>query len=133
MTFICPICIQKLNQRQKSVRCTSCLRLIHHNNRANCSGLTDFEFELLSHDSNKRWECDKCITNSFTFLPFTHFDESNCFKSEINNPSHSNSINVNHLIPNVDQDYIALCDSIENRINLDDATENEINLPTPIN
>ena len=89
MVYICPICLQNWKHGQKSIQCSSCLCWIHHNNRGNCSGLTNSEFLLHCNDNDKIWECDKCIANSFFYLPFTHLDNSD---SDWSGLSDTNSI-----------------------------------------
>ena len=136
MPFICPICIQNLKHNQKSICCSSCLCWVHHNNRTNCSGLTNSEFKAFTFDSSKVWECDKCISKYLNFLPFNNFDDRDLLDNNINNSNQNNlSEDVNHLLPNVDKDFIDNCNSIANRLYLndDDFSEEVINLPHPVN
>ena len=71
MPDICPVCNSVWRHGQQSIECTTCLKWIHHNNRNNCSGLTDAEFEFHSNSAKKPYLCDNCITcaNAKTFLP----------------------------------------------------------------
>ena len=53
MPHICPICTKACLNTQNSIHCASCDKWIHHNNRNNCSGLTDPEFESHCKDASK--------------------------------------------------------------------------------
>ena len=82
MLHICPICTEACLNTQNSIHCVSCDKWIHHNNRNNCSGLTDTEFE--SHkDASKHWECDNCTakinTTVFLHLPFIQLENDSFF------------------------------------------------------
>ena len=71
------MCTGNLKNGQKSIQCTSCLGWVHCNNKNNCSGLTNVEFEIHCIDNDKFWECDKCISKSLFTLPFSNLDDSN--------------------------------------------------------
>ena len=79
MPYICPICTKPWRNTQDSIHCASCDEWVHHNNRNNCSGLTDTEFESHRNDETKPWKCDNCIakttSTSFFNLPFVHLDK----------------------------------------------------------
>ena len=132
MSYACPICYQRWKLGQKSIQCVSCLNWIHHDNKNNCSGLTDSEFLSHCNDINKQWECDKCVSNSFMFLPFTHGDDSISF--EVNSNLNHLSNDVNFHISNDDKIFRASCDSMINLFDNDDEkVDDEINLPTTVN
>ena len=83
MPYICPICVKPWRNTQDSIHCASCDEWIHHNNRNNCSRLTDTEFETHRNDETKPWKCDNCLakttSKSFYSLPFVHLDTDNLF------------------------------------------------------
>ena len=76
--FCCPICKQNWKDGQESIQCGTCLNWVHHNNRRNCSGLTDSEFKFLSENDGHFWQCEKCFVKSSIYtLPFNHLDDEN--------------------------------------------------------
>ena len=106
--YPCPVCKLYWKDGQDSIQCSTCLGWVHHNNRRNCSGLTDDEFLLhFSENEGLRWECDKCFNKSTTFtLPFNHLDEDEWLNfhelklNEIDVPSsfglfHANTASLN--------------------------------------
>ena len=115
MPYICPNCNKKWYHSQASIQCTSCEGWVHHNNRLNCSGLTDTEFDCHMNTSSKPFSCDKCLAESnakaFVWLPFVDFDDVN------KEPKKSDIKSMN---PGELKDFIAQCDSIQNIVDLDD-------------
>ena len=133
MTYLCPICNHKWKTGQKSIQCTSCLGWVHHNNRNNCSGLTNTEFETHCSDNSKLWECDKCSIKSLSFLPFTHLDDSNWLNfNEIKTNQNNLSDDVNMFTSDTSKEFISQCDLIQNSINFDNDDDDDY-LPTPVN
>ena len=136
MTSICPICIQKCEQDQQLIYCSSCLCNVHHDNSINCSGLTDSEFQFYTTDNNKLFKCNKCISYTSTFFPISHIADCDWLENINSKPIQNNLLGtINHLLPNIEQDFLVQCDSIESRINLqdNDSSEEEISLPLPVN
>ena len=92
------------------------MQWIHHDNRNNCSGLTDSGFitHCNDQDRSKPFDCDSCKSKSkdktFFTLPFANLDEENIL----------NSLEV--------KEFIAQCESIQNCVNIDDD-----DLPSSIN
>ena len=138
MTYTCPICFLGWKSGQDSIQCSSCLCWIHHNNYRNCSGLTNSEFSSHIVDVNKQWECDKCICDSFFWLPFMHdsdsilLDNLNATVTNANKKKFSNDVNM--LISDEDKVFVAQCDSIVNFSDHDvDKVDNDINVTSPVN
>ena len=105
---------------------TSCLEWVHHNNRNNCSGLTNMEFEIHCKDDNKPWECDKCCVNFLTTLPFNDLDTGSWLKFNEIKTNHNNmSDEINMFTCNEAKDFISQCDSIQNLINLDNEDDDD--------
>ena len=106
----------------QSILCKSCEGRVHHNNRNNCSGLTNVEFDLHSKDQDKPWICDICIANNnskiFSFLPFIGDVVDDKFTSTASNIL--TSAMINH------KDFISKSNSV-NISTLDyDATDNDL-------
>ena len=123
---------------QKFIQCTSCLEWVHHNNKSNCSGLTNTEFEMHCKDDSKPWECDKCCGNFLSTLPFNDLDTGSWLKFNEIKINHNNmSDEINMFTCNEAKDFISQCDSIQNLINLenddDDDDDDDFNLPTAVN
>ena len=116
MPFICPICTQKWRTGQKSIQCTSCSGWVHHNNKNNCSGLTNTEFTTHCNDSGKPWECDKCSSKSDITLPLPSTNLEDDSQNEL-----SDDINLFNSLQV--KNFIAQCDSIQKSMNLDDDDE----------
>ena len=101
------------------------MQWVHHDNRTNCSGLTDSEFvtHCNDQDRNKPFECDSCKSKSkakpFFTLPFANLDDSFCF----NDNSEENILNSLEV-----KEFIAQCESIQNCVNIDDD-----DLPSSVN
>ena len=134
MSFFCPICKLKWKTNQKSIQCTSCLCWVHHNNRNNCSGLTNTEFEFHSNDTNKPWECDNCSAKSFSTLPFHDLDDSSWLNfNEIKINHNIVSEEINMFTRDTAKEFISQCDSIQNFINCDNDDDDDDNLPIPVN
>ena len=111
MSFFCPVCNQKWRIGQKSIQCTLCHGWVHHNNRNNCSGLTNSEFRIHCNESDKPWECDKCIANSIITLPFASLDESNWLEfNENKSISDKLSDDINIIDSLQVKDIISQCD-----------------------
>ena len=70
MYYICPICSDKWKSGQQSIQCLSCKNWIHHNNKNNCSGLTNIEFDIHCNNKTKPWECDACISAKYNKKSF---------------------------------------------------------------
>ena len=88
---------------------------MHHNNRNNCSCLTNFEFKLHCDDDSKYWECDNCCSESILTLPFSHLEENNWFNfNEIHTKQSCDNFNIITADAN---DFVLQCDSIHNLIN----------------
>ena len=120
MTFICPICNSKWKTGQKSIQCTSCLQWIHHNNRNNCSRLTNTEFEIHCNDNNKSWECEKCSAESLFYLPFSVLDDTSWSNfNEIKSNQINFSDDINTINSTEVKNFVSQCDSIQNIINFD--------------
>ena len=133
MSYFCPVCTNKWKNGQKSIQCTSCLGWVHHNNRNNCSGLTNTEFEIHCNDINKQWVCDKCNVKSLSLFPFTTLDDTSWLDfNEIKTNQHTLSDEINMLNSAEAKDFVAQCDSIQNLINLENNDDDDI-LPTQVN
>ena len=133
MSYICPICTDKWKTNQKSIQCSSCLGWVHHNNKKNCSGLTNMEFELHLIDVNKQWECDRCISSALNILPFANLDEKNWlnFNNIKSNDNISEDVNIFNSV-NI-KEFISQCDSIKNVISLDNNDDEDDLLSTSVN
>ena len=125
MSYFCPICNKKWRNGQSSIQCSSCSEWVHHNNRSNCSGLTDSEFDIHTNDENKLYSCDKCCAKSnaktFTWLPFVDQGVTDQLPK----------LDVNSMNPLELKTFIAQCNSIKNLINSDDDEADGIT--TPVN
>ena len=75
MTDICPIRRQDFENDYQSIQCYSCNCCVHHNNRRNCSALTNREFKTHVRNTNKFWQCDTCCTSSKFNIPFSDLDD----------------------------------------------------------
>ena len=101
------------------------MQWVHHDNRNNCSGLTDSEFvtHCNDQDRSKPFEYDSCKSKSkaktFFTLPFANLDDSFCF----NDNSEENILKSLEV-----KEFIAQCESIQNCVNIDDD-----DLPSSIN
>ena len=133
MTFFCPVCAVKWRSGQKSIQCTSCQGWVHHNNKNNCSSLTNKEFETHCNDDNKLWECDKCISKSLVTLPFANLDDNNwlMFNDIISMPNELSG-DINIVKSSNLSEFISQCDSMNNTINIEDDDENDL-LSTSVN
>ena len=122
MSYICPNCDKKWYHGQASIQCTSCEGWVHHNNRLNCSGLTDTEFDCYMNTSSEPFSCDKCLAESnakaFVWLPFVDFDD---VKQE---PKKSD---IKSMKPGELKDFIAQCDSIQNNVDDFDEMSTQVN------
>ena len=140
MSYTCPICFQGWKSGQDSIQCATCLGWVHQNSKKNCSGLTTTEFLSHCEDDSKQWECDKCVSKSFIFLPFILDNEEN-FSLDgqiLTNNSNYNPKNlsedVNMFISDEDKKIFNQCDSIEELLNNDEhKSEENINLQTQVN
>ena len=133
MTFFCPVCVGKWRSGQKSIQCVSCLGWVHHNNKNNCSGLTNMEFETHCNDDDKPWECDKCNSKSLVTLPFGNLDDKNwLIFNDIKCTPNDLSSDINIIKSANLKEFISQCDSINNTINLDNDDDND-DLLTPVN
>ena len=95
MSFVCPICNHQCKSNQKSIQCTSCLGWVHHNNRNNCSGITNTEFHDHCNNIGKYFECDKCCSKSICFLPFSNLDDNDWLNfNEIKSNYVSDDVNM---------------------------------------
>ena len=126
MPDICPICNKIWRNGQQSIECTSCLGWIHHKNRNNCSGLTDFEFEHHFNNLSKPYKCDNCITNTnaktLITLPFANLDEDNWLNfNEIKPGPNDPDPRLEFLKA---KQFISKCNSFQYQINLDDDADN---------
>ena len=114
---------------QDSIECLSCNQWVHHDNKTNCSGLTNSEFEIYCNDKNKGYECDQCMyknnVKTFFTLPFANQDD------------HDDCL-YNRAPLNYDEElfksletkkYISQCEFIQYFVNSD----NNEDLPTPVN
>ena len=63
----------------------TCNNWVHHNNRNNCSGLTNSEFQKHCNDTNILWECDKCIMKTNLVLPMDDDTWINFNEINVNN------------------------------------------------
>ena len=112
MSYFCPNCSKKWYHGQASIQCSSCQEWIHHNNRLNCSGLTDTEFDSHCNNNNKLYSCDSCLSKhnarTFAWLPFADHDIDESKKSDVR------SMNPGEL-----KDFIAHCDSVSRLVDLD--------------
>ena len=132
MTYICPVCQKKWRNGQNSIECSSCNQWIHHNNRTNCSGLTNSEFEIHHNDENKPYECDVCMSkaNAKTFftLPFANPDDHDHF---------SNGKQLNYyddlVLKSLEVKFILQCESIQNLFNNIENDDDNDELPSPVN
>ena len=92
MSNPCPVCFQPWKSGQRSIQCSSCHEWVHHSNVKNCSSLTNSEFEALSSDVDKTFECDSCFSKAATQTLFPFL--VNNFEDESKNPLYeSNNIN----------------------------------------
>ena len=126
---ICPVCNQIWIDGQRYIQCSTCLGWIHHNNRKNCSGLTNREFKMHCDNDNKFWECDKCFTKAIYTLPFCHLDEENW--NNFNGLNRKISTEDTNSLSADDQKFLAHCESIQTIINTEngdnDALLNHVN------
>ena len=106
---------------------------IHHNNRNNCSGLTNTEFEIHCNNDNKPWDCDKCCAKSLSTLPYNVLDDDSWLDfNEIITNQNNVSDDVNMFTCDVAKDFISQCDSIQNLINFENDDDDD-NVPTSVN
>ena len=134
MSYICPICSNLWKTGQKSIQCMTCNSWVHHNNRRNCSGLTNSEFLKHCNNEDISWECDKCIMKTNINLPFNDLDDDSWLKfNEINVSSNKLSDEINMFTLTEIRDFASQCDSIQTRINLanddnsDDFVSSQVN------
>ena len=123
MSYICPICNLMWKTNQKSMQCTSCFGWVHHNNKDNCSGLTNTEFKLHCEDDSKYWECDNCCSKSMSTFPFfsDEDDENDCLIFN-DMKTKQTSDNANRISADAN-DFVLQCDSIQNSINSENDDE----------
>ena len=125
MSYICPICLQGWKSGQRSIQCSACLCWIHHSGKKKCSGLTNTEFALHCNDDSKQWECDKCISKCFLFLPFLDDDKDSFCLDNLDSQNYNKNQNylsddVNMQISDENKKFVTQCDSVPNLIDDDD-------------
>ena len=123
MSFICPVCTEKWKTGQKSIQCTSCQGWVHHNNRKNCSGLTNSEFVIHSNEIDKPWDCDKCVAKSFIVLPFANNDENDWLNF---NPNTKLSDDIKIINAVQVSDLISKCDTAANNIVMNNDVDDHV-------
>ena len=119
MPYTCPVCSCNWRSGQKSIQCTTCQCWVHHNNKKNCSGLTNTEFDIHCNETDKAWECDRCLGKSLIFLPFSNLDESNWETFNNIKPRKEPSENIKIVNSKHLKDFVSQCDSIQTLINQD--------------
>ena len=126
MPNTCAVCAKIFYSYQNKIECCFCNRWCHHNNRLNCSNLSENEFQAHVDDPYKYFECDTCVSRRiskenrsiFQRLPFVQEFEASfdVFKPFRRNDvrslspddlqtfiSQSNSINVSSILDVDDQ------------------------------
>ena len=132
MSFICPICNQQCKSNQKSIQCTSCLGWVHHNNRNNCSGITNTEFHDHCNNIGKYFECDKCCSKSICFLPFSKLDDNDWLTfNEIKTNYVSDDVNMINTAEDIN--FISQCGSIQNSFNFANDNDNDTLFSSRVN
>ena len=114
--YTCPICKLNWKDGQESIQCGSCLCWVHHNNRRNCSGLTNGEFLSRTQNESKHWQCDKCFNKSTTYtLPFNHLDEDNWLNlHDLKKNPTSDDV---RFLTGENLDFVTQCEEIQNVLN----------------
>ena len=115
MPLNCPICHKICKDNQKLIECKTCCRWVHHSNRGNCSGLTNWEFISRVNDCDKFWECDRCCSNSISILPFFQLDENFWPPTNVSG-NRQTSTDVNIISAN-DRKFASLCEDVQNFVN----------------
>ena len=131
MSDICPVCGQPCVDsdvvNHEEIQCMSCCKWVHHNNRKNCSGLTNREFKKHLQSESKFWECDICHTksNSSVTLPFCHFEENDWLSFHDFNKKQTCSDDVN-VLSTQSVKFASHCETIKEFLNSEseDADDN---------
>ena len=107
---------KKWKEGQESIQCSTCNQWVHHNNRNNCSLLTNKDFNSHSDNVNLSWNCAKCDAETF---PFNDMNENDFFLSNFSgNDTVSDDVN---LVPNRDLlKFTVECDKINSHFNNDE-------------
>ena len=71
MPITCTVCSKNFYSYQSRIECTSCQRWVHHDNRYNCSGLSDAEYKFHIDDQFKPFECDFCLQSRISTENFS--------------------------------------------------------------
>ena len=116
MKFKCPLCTKKWKEGQESIQCSTCNQWVHHNNKNNCSLLTNKDFNSHSDNVNLSWNCAKCDAETF---PFNDMNENDFFLSNFSgNDTVSDDVN---LVPNRDLlKFPVECDKITSHFDNDE-------------
>ena len=130
MPNICPVCTKNCHSSQNVLECTSCNRWIHHGNRLQCSGLTDFEFDEHKADEHKPFECDFCISERnaksnndiFIRLPFPVECEGNIFGK----PNPKPKPDITSITPDQLKKFVQQCNLIDNQLKNNDDENDEM-------
>ena len=120
MPDICPNCSKTCSSKQKQIECSVCNLWVHHGNRLNCSGLTDFEFAHHLKDSSTFYKCDVCISGdtlkTFSYLP--QFDLPSYNSDYLVDIFTSAKIN--------NKEFITNCSKIEDFLEVSDHVDDDI-------
>ena len=122
MPDICPVCSKPWRNGQKSIQCSTCDGWVHHNNRLNCSGITNTEFESHNNDETKIFECDNCIT-TLTIKTFAHLPQ---LDSPIFNELSESPVNIFTSAKNNHKDFIDKCSNTDNFLNITDHVDDDL-------
>ena len=93
-----------------------------HNNRLNCTGITNTEFELHNDDETKIFECDNCIAGD-TLKTFSHLPES---ESPIFNEPSESPVNIFTSAKNNHKDFIDRFSRTDNFLNITDHVDDDL-------
>ena len=98
--------------------CSLCGRWVHHNNRLNCSALSDSEYNCHVNDKDRYYECDTCLckrkSKTFSHLPFSVESEGNLFNSGTKKIPDVRSMTQDEL-----DKFTAQCASIQKHVESD--------------
>ena len=119
MPDICPVCSKNWRPGQNSIQCTTCHGWVHHNNRNNCSGLTDTEFLYHCDNNDKSWRCDKCFSEARLTLPFACLEDHDWLNYNELKPSDVK------ILDSKDCDFVLKCDSINSYLNMENDNDCE--------
>ena len=118
MPNTCTVCVKNFYSYQNKIECSSCNGWCHHDNRLNCSNLSENEFQAHVDDPYKYFECDTCVNRRlskekrtiFQRLPFVQEYDENLFE----NIHPIRKQDVRSLAPDDLETFISKCNSIQN-------------------